>query len=190
MGYRGDGLTTATGADPQLVTDFADLDAGPVVDINPDINPNTFTTGGVGECSGISDPTVAFQGSGTADAPSLVAFVNTTGFTAITVACNLRDVDGSTDNSTQPVALQYRVGNTGSLTNVADAFTADASSGPSLATQVTPISVVLPSAVDNQPLVQIRWITNNAVSNDEWIGVDDISITGTPLAGVSEWTLY
>jgi uncharacterized protein len=190
MGYRGDSLTSATGVDPQTITDFADLYIGPVVDINCDIDPLTSTTGGLGECSAIADPVVAFQGSGTADMPSLVAFVNTTGRTAITVACNLRDVDASTDNSIQPVALQYRVGNTGSFTNVASAFTADASTGPSIATLVTPINVVLPGAVDNQPLVQIRWITNNAASNDEWIGVDDISITGTPLAGVSEWPLY
>jgi hypothetical protein len=44
---------------------------------------------------------------------------------------------------------------------------------------VTPVSATLPAACDNQPLVQVRWITANAVGNDEWVGIDDISVTGT-----------
>ena len=40
-----------------------------------------------------------------------------------------------------------------------------------------PSTSPLPAAVDNQPVVQIRVITSNAVGNDEWVGVDDISVT-------------
>lgn len=43
-------------------------------------------------------------------------------------------------------------------------------------TLVTPISVALPAAVDNQALVQVRIMSTNAVGNDEWVGVDDISV--------------
>jgi len=57
---------------------------------------------------------------------------------------------------------------------------ADASSGPSVASLVTTISINLPAAVDNQPLVQVRWMTANAVGNDEWIGIDDIAVGGDP----------
>jgi Ca2+-binding RTX toxin-like protein len=39
----------------------------------------------------------------------------------------------------------------------------------------------LPAAADNQAQLQIRVITTNASGNDEWVGIDDISITGTPL---------
>jgi hypothetical protein len=81
----------------------------------------------------------------------------------------------------QPVALQFRVGNTGNFTNVPAGFVADATTGPSLATLVTPVSVTLPAAADNQPLVQVRIITGNATRSDEWVGVDDINVTGAPL---------
>ena len=40
------------------------------------------------------------------------------------------------------------------------------------------MSVNLPAAVDNQSTVQLRILTTNATGNDEWVGIDDISITG------------
>jgi uncharacterized repeat protein (TIGR01451 family) len=172
-GYRGDGLTGGTGTDPQTVL----TEGTPVVDVNANqTNPVSFTTGGVTEFE-LTDPVVALSGSGTAAAPSIVLYLNTTGQSGITISYNLRDIDGSTDNAVQPVALQYRVGASGNFTNVPEGFVADATTGPSLATLVTPVNVVLPNAVDNQPQVQIRIITTNAVGNDEAVGIDDISVT-------------
>lgn len=179
IGYRGDDLTTVTGTDPQTI--LADGSGTPVDVIANQANPNTQATGGVAEFDGIANPVVALQGSGTADAPHLVISLNTTGQSSINVAYNLRDIDGSADNAVQPVALQFRIGNTGNYTNIPAGFVADASTGPSLATLVTPVSVTLPAACDNQPIVQLRIMTTNAVGNDEWIGVDDINIsTVTP----------
>ncbi len=173
-GYRGDNLTAATGVDPQTIVASGDS----VIDVNANqTNPNTFTTGGVSEFDGIGDPVVALQGSGTADAPFILLHLNTTGKFGVNVAYNLRDIDGSTDNSIQPVALQYRVGSTGDFTNLPAGFVADASNGPSDATLVTPVSVLLPGAADNQAEVQVRIITSNAIGNDEWIGIDDINVT-------------
>ena len=74
----------------------------------------------------------------------------------------LRDVDGSADNAFQPVALQYRVGRTGLYTNLPAGFVADATSGPSLATLVTPVSVTLPRGREQAALVEIRMITTDA----------------------------
>jgi endonuclease G len=177
IGYRGDSLTGATGTDPQTI--LADGSATPV-DVNANrADPDTFFSGGVAEFDGIPNPSVALNGSGTADAPHLVINLNTSGTTAINVAYNVRDLDGSADNSIQPVAIHYRIGNTGNYVNLAAGFIADATSGPSQATQVTPVSVPLPIAAENQPLVQIRIMTTNAVGNDEWVGIDDINITGT-----------
>jgi hypothetical protein len=176
IGYRGDGLTGGTAVDPQTVT--ADGSGTPVNVLANQTNPNTNTTGGVAEFDTLANPVVAFQGSATARAPHLVITLNTTGQASINVSYNLRDVDGAADNAVQPVALQYRVGASGSYTNLAAGFVADASTGPSLATQVTPVSVTLPAACNNQPVVQVRIITTDAVGSDEWIGVDDISITG------------
>src|SRR6185503_8599946 len=188
IGYRGDGLTGGTAVDPQTVV--AD-GTGTPVDVNANqTNPNTFTTGGVAEFH-IANPVVAFQGSGTARAPFLLLHLNTAGFSSITVSYNLRDIDGSTDNAVQPVALQYRVGSTGNFTNLPAGFVSDASTGPSLATLVTPVSVVLPAAANFQPLVQVRIITTDAVGADELIGVDDITVTGdnTPTATATDTPL-
>ena len=176
MGYRGDNLTSTTGTDPQTVL----TEGTPVVDVVANkTSPNTETGGGVYEFE-ITDPVVALQGSGTADAPYLLITVSTTGLTNIEVSYNLRDIDGSADNTNQQVALQYRVGTSGSFVNLANGYVADASTGPSLATLVTPVSVILPSACENQATVQIRIITTNAGGSDEWIGVDDILVRQSP----------
>jgi uncharacterized protein len=174
-GFRGDGLAGATAVDPQTV--LAGDDPG-VVDVNANqTNPNTFATGGVSEFDTLANPTIALQGSGTARAPYIKLYLNTTGQSNINVAYNLRDIDGSADNAVQPVALQFRVGSSGTFTNVPAAFIADATTGPNFATLVTPVSVTLPAAANNQPLVQVRIITTDAVGSDEWVGIDDISVT-------------
>lgn len=182
IGYRGDDLTTAVGANPQTI--LADGAATPQNVIANQTNPNTLISGGIAEFQ-ITDPVVALQGSGTADAPHLVLSLNTTNQNTVNVSYNLRDVDGSADNAVQPVALQYRVGNAGNYTNLPAGFVADATTGPNLATLVTPVSVTLPNECNNQALVQLRIMTANAAGNDEWVGVDDISVTGTSGTGAT-----
>jgi hypothetical protein len=177
IGYRGDDITTATGADPQTL--LVDGTTTPV-DVNANQTTGTFATGGVSEFE-ITDPTVGIAGSGTADAPFILIKLNTTGFSNIRVQYKVRDLDGSADNAAQQVALHYRVGNTGNFTNVPAAYIADATTANS-ATQETDVDVLLPAAADNQPEIQIRVMTTNAVGNDEYVGIDDISVTGTPAA--------
>src|SRR5882724_1574044 len=116
VGFLGDSDPgSATGVDPQTV--LADVTSVAIDVIANQANPNTLTNGGVAEFQ-IADPVVALQGSGTADAPFLRIHLNTTGFTAIRVRYDLRDIDGSADNAIQPVALQFRVGASGTWTNV------------------------------------------------------------------------
>ncbi|MBW6398432.1 ExeM/NucH family extracellular endonuclease [Roseomonas sp. HJA6] len=185
MGYRGDELTASTGTDPRTLTA---ADAGLVVDVNANqTNPDTYTAGGVTEFE-LTDPTIALNGSGTADAPYLVLFMNTLGRSEVTLSFNLRDVDGSADDATQQVAVQYRIGETGDWTNAPGGYVADATSGPSLATLVTPVTVVLPEEAVDQAQLQIRIITANAPGNDEWVGIDDIAVTSAP-AGAPVETL-
>lgn len=173
-GYRGDDLTTSTGVDPQTI--LVDGSATPLNVLANQTDPSLATSGGVAEFE-LANPTVAIKGSGTADAPHIVINLDTTNQSNITVFYNLRDLDASANNSVQPVALQYRIGSTGNYTNVPAGFVADASTGPDEATEVTPVAAALPSAVNNQSLVQLRIITANAVGSDEWIGIDDINIT-------------
>src|SRR5678815_3978144 len=66
VGFRGDDLTTATGTDPTTLTGDP---AGDTTNLLPNqTNPTTFATGGVAEFH-LADPTIALNGSGTADAP-------------------------------------------------------------------------------------------------------------------------
>ena len=182
-GYLGQDITTSTGTDPQTLTGVSA--SGTDLSVLANQTSTSISNGDVIEFQ-IADPTIGFQGSGTADAPYLLINLDTTGQTGINVAYDLRDVDGSADNAVQPVALQYRIGNNGAFTNVASGFVADATEGPSLSGKVTAVSAVLPADANNQPLLQVRIITTNAAGNDESVGIDDISITsgggsGTPV---------
>ncbi len=46
------------------------------------------------------------------------------------------------------------------------------------ATLVTPIDLILPAEANNVADLEIRVLTVNAIGADEWIGIDDISVTG------------
>jgi hypothetical protein len=173
-GYRGDKITTKVGVNPQtLLADGTDT----VVNVFANQGkPNTFRSGGVAEFDGIPDPAIALKGSGNASAPFLLLSLNTTGKKNVGVGYTLRDLDGAVNNAVQPVAFQYRVGTNGNFTDLPSAFTADATTGPSLSSQTTPVVVSLPASTWNQSFVQVRWITSNAEGNDEWVGIDDIAV--------------
>ncbi len=171
VGFLGDD-TFGEGVDPQtILTPYSTIDA-----IANQESNTALTLGGVAEFDGLTNPVIALQADGTADAPNLVVSINTTGRANISISYTLLDIDGTGDNAIQPVALQYRIGTTGNFVNVPSGFVADATTGPSLGTKITPVSVTLPSAVDNQSLVQFRVITTNAVGDDEWVGVEDIVV--------------
>lgn len=175
QGFRGDGLTTSAGTDPQTIV--ADGQTTPL-DVNAnESNPDTFNTGGVTEFE-IADPTIALKGSDTADAPHLMLYVDTTPCPlnkSVSIRYNVRDLDGSANDAVQQLALQYRIGTTGDFQNVPAGFVPDATD-PNTATKVTAKLVNLPGTIINNPQVEIRFITANASGTDEWIGVDDIEI--------------
>ena len=174
-GYLGD-IDTAAGIDPRTVV-IPSL--GAVNVIANQLNPNTLATGGVAEFH-LANPTIALNGSGTADAPSIVLYLNAANRENITLSLNLRDLDGSGDNAAQAIAVQYRYDETANWTNVEGGYVADATQG-GLATLVTPLSVTLPDDADGQGTLQIRVLTVNAAGNDEWVGIDDIVVTSTAI---------
>lgn len=178
QGFIGSDLPVAAGTDPQTLTSPGFVPTPSV--IANQSNPNALINGGVAEFDGIANPSIALQPntSNSGYAPYIIISLNTINRQNINVAYNLRDLDGSSDNAVQPVALQYRVGNSGNFTNIPAGFVADATTGPSLATLVTAVSANLPAAANNQSLVQVRIITADAVGIDEWVGIDDINITG------------
>ncbi len=173
MGYRGDDVTTVVGADPQTLTGDGTLT--PDVNVNQ-LNPNTFGTGGISEFE-LANPTIALMGSGTADAPSLVFYLDATGRENIVFSFVARDLDGSVDNAVQQIAVQYRLTPAGPWINLPAGFIADATQGPSLSGNAIPVSVTLPADANNAAELEVRVITVNAAGNDEWVGIDDIAVS-------------
>ncbi len=174
QGYLGQDITTGTGTDPQTLTSDSAL-ANDTDVIANQTNPSGSTAGGVAEFEAAFQ-SIALQGSGTADAPNVVFHLDLTGKTGTTFSFDAKDLDGSSDNAVQPIAVQYRVGAAGAYTNLPAGYIADTSTGPSLATLVSHRDVTLPAAADNQPSVFVRVLTTNAVGSDEWVGIDNVSI--------------
>ena len=178
VGHRGDGLTAAPGVDPRSVT--TDGSSTPV-----DVAANRTDPTAIGLAAGVAefelaDPVVALQGSATAAAPHLLLSLDTRGRRGVGVRLTLRDVDASSSSdAVQPVALQYRVGGAGSFASLPGGYVPDATSGPGQATLVTPVQAKLPEEADDQPLVQVRVITTNAIGQDEWVGIDDIEVAAS-----------
>lgn len=180
VGYRGDKLAAKPGANPQTIT--ADGNATPFSALVNQKNPNSQRTGGVAEFDSIPNPTIALKGSATAAAPMLVLSLDTKGKQNIAVGYKLRDLDGSANNAVQPVSLQYRTATNAAFIDVPAAYAPDATTGPGVATLITPMVVVLPAAANDAALLQVRWVTANAESNDEWVGIDDIAVIGDDIA--------
>jgi methionine-rich copper-binding protein CopC len=170
VGFTGGNLASTEGLDPQGV-----LVDDPAVDVAANLTDVGTLAGGVAEFE-LANPTIALKGFRSATAPNIVISLNTTGKTNVFVSYNLRDIDDTSANSISPVAVQYRVGGSGTFTNLPAGFVDDATQGPNQGGLVTPVEVGLPAAANDQSLVQVRIITANAVGPDEWVGVDDISV--------------
>lgn len=178
MGYLGEGLGSKTeGVNPQnILVDGTNT----TVSLMPNqTNPNALGSAGVAKFE-IPNPAIGLSGSSAPHAPFLLISLSTRGMTGITVSYDVRDLESSKQDAVQQVALHYRLGNTGNFTNLPAGYVADATE-PNAATKVTHVSVILPAAADNQPLVQVRFMTANAVGRDEWVGIDNILIDGTPM---------
>ena len=171
-GYLGDDNTgSLTGVDPRSLT-------GPApgaVDVVANTAP-TNSTGGVLELDGIANPTIALNGSGTADAPSIVLYLDAAGRSDIRLRANLRDLDASADNAAQPIAIQYRAAPGAEWINVPGGYFADVTTAGT-ATQVTAVDLVLPAGANNAAQLEVRILTANAAGNDEVVGIDDIAVT-------------
>ena len=169
IGFNGAGLT---GANPAtILAPGTTTPPGNVV-----ANATNTTTQNVGVAEFDSLQVVGIQGTNTpAGSPFLLIHLNTTGVGDVTISYVLKDLDGKANDAAQAVALQYRIGNTGNFINVPAGLVTDATLANS-ATLTTSRSVVLPAAVNNQSLVQVRIITASPGAVNEFVGVDDIRV--------------
>ena len=180
VGYLGDVSSSGSvGAVPANSTTITDLGAVDALSLGSNV---AATNGGVGVFQSLADPVVALQGSGTADSPSLVVYLDATGRTGMKLTFDVRDIDSTADDTAQSFAAQYRVGDSGTWTTLA--FAADVSAGPS-AVKTTGYTIDLPATLDGQAQIQLRFATANATGSDEWVGFDNISVTSRA-GGVSD----
>jgi hypothetical protein len=191
IGYRGDDLTTATGTDARTITTTSS-----VIDVIANQTaPNTLASGGVAEffdATNIPNATIALNGSGTADAPYIVLFMNAAGRSDVRIQANLRDIDGSADDAAQQINVQYRTSASGAWVNAPGGYFADVTTINS-ATQVTALDITLPSGANGAAALEIRIMTTNAVGNDEWVGIDDIivsSVVGGPSLSIADAAVF
>lgn len=131
---------------------------------------------------------LGFLNSGTVD-NALVLSVNTSGQVNISVAYDAMTIrnpyDGSANTRINEMALQFRIGNTGSFTNISGTAyqnntSTQTGSGITLPQQLVHITVALPAACDNQPVVQLRWVNRqiSGAGSRPSFAVDNITVEG------------
>jgi hypothetical protein len=118
---------------------------------------------------------------------SLTLAINTTGQTNIEVEYDIMTIrnpfDGGTNTRINEVTLQYRVGTSGNFTNLTgieyqnNTDTQTAGTTPQKSETKT---VTLPAACNNQPNVQIRWVSREVSGGGARpsFAIDNISIEG------------
>ena len=131
---------------------------------------------------------VGFLNTGSSDL-SLVFAINTTGLNSIEVSYDAMTIrnpyDGGSNNRINEVILQYRVGTTGSFTNLTGTEYQN-----NTTTQTTSVttpqnlqnkSITLPVACENQAEVQLRWASRqvSGLGSRPSFAFDNISVTGT-----------
>lgn len=128
---------------------------------------------------------------------SIAFALNTTGANGVTISYTVATQRQQTTARIGAVGLQYRVGTAGDFTDVAgseyqnpggsDNITGTGSLAPAAKT------ITLPAAVNNQPVVQLRWVYReiSGSGNRPGFSVTDVSVTvgGTPAPSITAGTV-
>ena len=142
---------------------------------------STQTTGGVYGYETSSNGMLYIQTSSntTNGTSQLAVAINTTSNTNILVSYDIEMI--SAQSRTIGVELQYRVGTSGSWTAVSGTVYSHNSSDKSNGDVDHFTSISLPSAANNNSVVQLRWVTwrGSESGNSSGIAIDNISVTGT-----------
>ena len=141
------------------------------------------TSGGAFGYSAASDGKLYIQTSSNASngVNQPVIAIVTTGGSGITLAYTIDVINAS--SRTVGVVAQYRVGTSGGWTTLVPTSGLNPfSQAGGTAGLKTTASVTLPSAADNQPVVQIRWAVwrGTETGNSSGLALDNISVTTAP----------
>lgn len=154
----------------------ATLTGAPTADVTLTANSGTITSGSIRNeiANGIS-----ILNSGSNNFGAVVTAINTTGRNNVLVTFT---AEQTTNGSSRinGLRLQYRVGTSGAFTDVSPT-TEYLSLATTVAAASTFTDVALPSAVDNQSVVQVRWVyyfVSGTGSRDR-IRLDDITIASS-----------
>jgi hypothetical protein len=138
------------------------------------------STGGVFDYNG----KIGFLSTGTAQRSVCLA-INTSSLVSINVSYLAATQYQSTTARVGAIGLQYRIGTSGTFTNVASSEyqnnnAANNTTGTG-SLNAQSISVTLPAACEGQPVVQLRWMYReiSGSGNRPGFSIDNISISGT-----------
>lgn len=182
-GWQGWTVATSPGNTFKTVTATADraLTAG----------DNASTAGNVYNY----DTKLGFLNTGSLDL-SVALALNTTGLSAIQVSYDIMTTrnpyNGTTNTRINEVTLQYRVGTSGAFTTLTGIEYQNNTTGQTTGTAAQnpqTKSITLPGACDNQPVVQLRWISRevSGAGSRPGFAIDNISAStgGSPSASIT-----
>ena len=132
---------------------------------------------------------LSLLGSGSANSGALVVAINTTGKTNIQVSWKAGTIlqQSSRDNS---IALQYRVGTTGTFTDVGTTSTYS-STGKSAGDLSSLYLETLPVGAENQAVIQLRWVyweSNSPSGSRDRLNLTAITVNSAPTTQASNIT--
>jgi hypothetical protein len=141
----------------------------------------TPTNGGTGGGYGYAvsgDARLGILQSGASSVQPVLA-LNTTGATNIVLRYDL--INAMANLRTIGVVAQYRLTNSGAWTTLPSVTGNPYTQSGGTAGTVTPVTVFLPTACENQALVQLRWTTwrGSEAGNSSGVAIDNVTV-GTP----------
>lgn len=131
---------------------------------------------------------ISLLNSGSNHIGAILISVNSTGRNNLTVSWTAQQLNSGGSGATDRInglRLQYRIGTTGSFTDVSSTEYLTTNTTSQNAAQSFS-GIALPSACNNEPVVHVRWvyyISSGTINGRDRIRLDDITIASTPAAG-------
>jgi hypothetical protein len=117
---------------------------------------------------------ISYQGSASGHRASFLLALNTNSRRDIVVQWTVTDINAN--SNTNYIELQYRIGDSGTFTNL----TGDGPYQQGTTSSGTSYSVTLPAAANDVPVVHVRWIYyENGSGVRDRLSVDEISVTSS-----------